>query len=83
MYIENVKLTNFRNYKSLNLKFYKNKNIVIGRNAQGKTNLLESIYFCCFGKSFRNNNDSDLIMENFDFFKICIDFYKNNRFTNY
>lgn len=79
MYIKNVKLANFRNYTHLNLDFSKHKNIIIGENAQGKTNLLESIYFCSFGKSFRNHNDGDLIKKDADFFKINLSFFKNSR----
>ena len=43
MYIREVELKNFRNYEHLNLKFNENVNFIIGNNAQGKTNLLESI----------------------------------------
>lgn len=79
MYIINIELRNFRNYTHLNLDFSKHKNLIIGENAQGKTNLLESIYFCCFGKSFRNHNDGDLIRKDADFFKINLSFFKNHR----
>ena len=53
MYIEKIKLQNFRNYKQLELNLNKNINIIYGNNAQGKTNILESIFLCSFGKSFR------------------------------
>lgn len=61
MYVKNLRLKDFRNYNSLNLSLNKNLNIIIGDNAQGKTNLLEAIYFSCFGKSFRTNKNKDLI----------------------
>ncbi len=61
LYIENIRLINFRNYNSLNVKLNKNMNIFIGKNAQGKTNLLESIYLCATGGSFRTNKDRELI----------------------
>ena len=43
-YIESIKLSNFRNYESLELSFDKGTNIFYGDNAQGKTNILESVY---------------------------------------
>ena len=44
MYLEKLLLQNFRNYSSLNIKLNPHVNIIYGNNAQGKTNLLESIY---------------------------------------
>lgn len=64
MNIENIRLINFRNYKSLNLELNKKVNLFIGKNAQGKTNLLESIYMFAMGNSFRTNRDREII--NFD-----------------
>lgn len=62
MYVNELELNQFRNFKHLKLKLHPNLNIIVGNNAQGKTNLLESIYVGCFGKSFRTNNDKDLIL---------------------
>ena len=59
--VENIRLINIRNYDNLNLNLNKNINIFIGKNAQGKTNLLESIYMCATGKSFRTNKDGEII----------------------
>lgn len=53
MVIQNIKLKNFRNYKQLNLNLCEKTNILTGNNAQGKTNILESIYISCVGKSFK------------------------------
>lgn len=61
MEITSLKLANFRNYKSLSQSFSPKTNSLVGRNAQGKTNLLEAIFFACIGKSFRTNKDKDLI----------------------
>ncbi len=61
MNVNNIRLINFRNYNSINVNFNKNINIFIGKNAQGKTNLLEAIYMCSTGKSFRTNKDKDII----------------------
>ncbi|MBV4420040.1 DNA replication/repair protein RecF [Clostridium tyrobutyricum] len=61
MYIKYLQLVNFRNYKQLSIELNKNINVFIGNNAQGKTNILESIYYCSIGKSFRTNKDKELI----------------------
>ncbi|QGU93753.1 DNA replication/repair protein RecF [Clostridium bovifaecis] len=61
MYIKNLNLINFRNYKELSLSLSSGANIFIGDNAQGKTNVLESIYYCSLGKSHRTNKDKELI----------------------
>lgn len=61
MYVESIKLINFRNYINLDIKLNKNLNIFLGPNAQGKTNLLESIYISSTGKSYRTNRDRELI----------------------
>lgn len=61
MYIEKIKLENFRNYERQEIEFDKNINIIYGDNAQGKTNILEAIFVCSLGKSFRTNKDKELI----------------------
>src|SRR5574344_613460 len=70
MKITNLKLVNFRNYDSLNLQFHKNMNIIIGNNGVGKTNIIESIYYLSLTKSFRTNNDLNLIKEACDYSSI-------------
>ena len=72
MYITEIELHNFRNYKSLKLQFHKNVNLILGKNAQGKTNLLESIYMTSMGKSFRTNKDSDMILFDQEFGRIQV-----------
>ena len=64
MKLKQVKLKNFRNYKDTTVEFDDGINFLVGDNAQGKTNLLESIYFCAMGKSFKNIKEKLLI--NFD-----------------
>ena len=61
MKINSIILENFRNYKNLELDFDDSRNIIVGENAQGKTNLVEAIYLTAFARSFRTNNSSDLI----------------------
>ena len=61
MNIKNLKLKNFRNYNELNIDFYEGINIFYGENAQGKTNILESIYMFSSSKSHRGAKDKELI----------------------
>lgn len=60
-YIESIKLSNFRNYESLELSFDKGTNIFYGDNAQGKTNILESVYLCGTSKSHKGSKDREII----------------------
>ncbi len=79
MYIEKIKLTNFRNYEKEEINLDKNINIFYGNNAQGKTNILESIYLCAIGKSYRTNKDIELINKNKEFSKVELEFAKKDR----
>ena len=67
MKIKNIKLKNYRNYDALDISFNDNLNIIIGENAQGKTNLLESIYVLAVTKSFLSASDRNLIKFNSKF----------------
>ena len=79
MYIEPLKLKNFRNYETLELKFNKGINIIYGKNAQGKTNLLESIYVLGITKSHRSSIDNYLIRNGENYLNIH-GIIKKNRF---
>ena len=61
MIVEGIRLINFRNYNNVGVGFSPGINILIGKNAQGKTNLLEAIYMCSTGRSFRTNRDREII----------------------
>lgn len=61
MIVESVKLDQFRNYDSLELKFDKGTNLFYGDNAQGKTNILESVYLCGTTRSHKGSKDKELI----------------------
>ena len=61
MFVKSLKLKNFRNYDLLDLEFDSETNIFFGDNAQGKTNILESIYLTGTTKSHRGTKDRDLI----------------------
>ena len=64
MYIEKIRLQNFRNYENLEIDLNKNINIIYGENAQGKTNIIESIFLCAFGKAFRTSKEKEMIKFN-------------------
>lgn len=61
MFIESLKLKNYRNYEEVEINFDKNINIIYGDNAEGKTNLLEAIYMCSTSKSHKNVKDNEII----------------------
>lgn len=82
MYVQKIKLENFRNYEKEQIEFDKNVNIIYGDNAQGKTNILESIFVCSLGKSFRTNKDKELINKEKDFSKIEMISQKKDRDIN-
>ena len=79
MYIEKIKLQNFRNYEQLDLDLNKNINIIYGDNAQGKTNILEAIFLCSFGKSFRTTKEKEMIKFNEDRCLVEIFYQKKDR----
>ena len=61
MILKKIDLINFRNYRKHSISFSPGINVIIGDNAQGKTNILESIYVLAITKSYRTNNDINLI----------------------
>ncbi len=64
MQLVSLKLRDFRNYEELELEFGGKTNLIKGKNAQGKTNLIEAIYMLGFARSFRTVRDRDLIRFN-------------------
>lgn len=79
MYIKKIKLKNFRNYEEQEINLNKNINIFYGDNAQGKTNILESIFMCATGKSFRSKKDQELIKFNKENSFIEVEYKKIDR----
>ena len=61
MIIKSLELKNYRNYDELSMNFASGTNLLYGDNAQGKTNILESIYLSATTKSHRGNKDRELI----------------------
>ena len=82
MLINNIKLNNFRNYDKKEIKLHENINVFYGENAQGKTNIIESIFLCSIGKSFRKNKEKELIKFNEEKALIEINFQKSDRDGN-
>lgn len=78
MYLKEIKITNFRNYKNTIVKLYNKINIIYGNNAVGKTNLLESIYVLGTIKSHRSFIDNNLIKKGCEFFVLKGRLMKNN-----
>ena len=70
MYLEDIELQNYRNYEQTALTFSSSINVLIGENAQGKTNLIESIYFLAMSRSHRTSRDRELIRWDSDFAKV-------------
>lgn len=73
MYITRVTLNNYRNYGSLGLELSPGLNVFTGENAQGKTNLLEAVYFTGVGRSMRTPRDKELIRWGDDMARIRAD----------
>ena len=61
MTLISLELNDFRNYSNEYIEFGDRKNFLIGKNAQGKTNILEAIYLLCLSKSFRTNFEKEVI----------------------
>ncbi|BAL81712.1 putative DNA replication and repair protein RecF [Selenomonas ruminantium subsp. lactilytica TAM6421] len=61
MHIYTLRLRNYRNYEALELTFDPNINVFLGPNAQGKTNIIEAVYYASLGHSHRTHTDADLI----------------------
>ena len=82
MYINDIKIQNFRNYDEQIINLDKNINVFYGDNAQGKTNIIETVFLCAFGKSFRTNKDKELIKKDKLYANIEVNFQKKDRDGN-
>ena len=79
MNLSNLKLRDFRNYENLDLSFDPGVNLIVGNNAQGKTNLLEAIAYAGSGRSFRAQKTSEMIRFGADFADIEASVHAQNR----
>ena len=82
MYINNIKLKNFRNYEEEEFILDKKLNVFYGNNGEGKTNILEAIFLCSLGKSFRTKKDKELIQFQKNKAYIEINYIKSDRCGN-
>ena len=73
MFIRRLQMLNYRNYNALDIELCPNVNVFMGDNAQGKTNILEAIYYCAFAKSHRTSKDKELINWNGEHAFISVD----------
>ena len=79
MIFKKLELQNFRNFDNEVLEFDSGMNIIFGRNAQGKTNILESLWLFTGAKSFRGSKDSELVKFDAVKAKIKLDFFDDGR----
>ncbi|MEG2124975.1 MAG: DNA replication/repair protein RecF [Hydrogenoanaerobacterium sp.] len=79
MKIKNLELAGFRNIKELKLCFNDDVNIIYGDNAQGKTNLIESLWLLTGAKSFRGAHDADFINFDMSYARVKAVFFKDGR----
>lgn len=78
MIIKSFRAQNFRNIEKCSLEFDKSVNLLLGENAQGKTNAVEGIYVFARGKSFRRGDERDLIRFGCEGFTLSIEYEDRN-----
>ncbi len=76
MFLQSLKLTQFKNYENQQLELSPQLNCFVGKNGMGKTNLLDAIYYLCMCKSALAMPDSNLVLHNKDFFRLEGLFFK-------
>ena len=76
MYIKNIELENFRNYNKQKIDLINGINLFVGDNAQGKTNIIESVYLSAIGKSYRTIKDVEVINFEKDYCRIILNYNK-------
>ena len=81
MHLERLCLRNFRNYEECDITFHSPVTLIVGRNAMGKTSLLEALYFLCTGESHRANTALELIRHASDGFAV-IGYFHNDKKPN-
>lgn len=79
MYVKSLEIENFRNIERAKIEPINGVNVIFGNNAQGKTNLIEGIFFFSGMGSFRGAKESELLRFNSEFFTIDCSFYAFDR----
>ena len=82
MLCKKVELCNFRNAENEIIEFDNGINVLHGENAQGKTNLLEAIYYVSLGKSFRTTHDNEIVRFGEEYASVSLDFESAGREQN-
>ena len=75
MLLKNLKLSNFRNYIEQDVEFKPGLNIILGANAQGKSNLLEAVEYLSTGRSYRSTHDVELISRGKNLASIAVQYF--------
>lgn len=79
MYIKKIELNHFRNYNKQEIELSEGINVFYGDNGEGKTNIIESIFLCALGKSFRTSKEKELIQFGEEEASVLIDYQKKDR----
>ncbi len=79
MYCQKVSVKSFRNIEDATVGFSEGTNILVGENAQGKTNLLEAIFYASVGRSFRASAQNEMIMFGKNSAEISLDYMRTSR----
>ncbi|MFR2533890.1 MAG: DNA replication/repair protein RecF [Clostridia bacterium] len=79
MYIKKIELNDFRNYTKQEVELSKGINVFYGDNGEGKTNIIESIFLCSLGKSFRTSKEKELIQLGKTESSVTIEYQKKDR----
>ncbi len=82
LYLQNLRLYNFKNYVAAKFEYSKQINCFTGLNGSGKTNVLDAIYYLCFTKSYFQNQDAINILTDQNEMSINGMFYKNDNIEN-
>ena len=82
MRLNKLILRDFRNYRNLELEMDPGVNLIMGDNAQGKTNLLEAIAYLGSGKAFRTQKTAELVRLKADFAEVSGDVFSQEREQN-
>ncbi|MDR1066800.1 MAG: DNA replication/repair protein RecF [Clostridiales bacterium] len=72
MFVHKIELNDFRNFERLEIFLQKGVNVFYGENAQGKTNMLESVYLCATGRSQRARNIKELVRFGGDYANVTV-----------
>ena len=79
MQLNNLQLRGFRNYTALSVDFVPGVNLILGDNAQGKTNLLEAIHYLSTGHGFRTRKEAELLQFGADFADLEAEVFSQDR----